>query len=103
MSILPHDDKKAKRGTRYHVLVCLASPSTSRTHLGVATVNSNRENYRPVIILKSKYNILISVAVDCPVVSILPLAYIMSILSPFHGKDGYLGGSHINLYKMNML
>ena len=52
--------KKVKRGTSYHVRVCLASPSTSRTHLCVATVNSNRKNYRLVIILKSKSNILIS-------------------------------------------
>jgi len=76
VSILPHDDKKAKRGTSYHVLVCLASPSTSRTHLCVATVNSNRKNYRPVIILKTKSNILISVAVDCPMVFILHLYYV---------------------------
>jgi len=76
VSILPHDDKKVKRGTSDHVLVCLASPSTSRTHLCVATVNSNRKNYRLVIILKSKSNILISITIDSPMVSILPLYYV---------------------------
>jgi len=37
--ILLHDVKNAKRGTSNHVPVCLTSPSTSRTHLGVETVN----------------------------------------------------------------